>query len=92
VEKQIIDKIFDKGNGYRPNLKSEDVKMMNKNLKLTSIAIIPTDKTNLFRCIHIGNYKNWTIKHLLKNGKEIPRSKLVQVFEDMNELLGILNI
>jgi hypothetical protein len=26
-------------------------------------------------------------KHLLKNGKEIPRSKLVQVFEDANKLL-----
>jgi hypothetical protein len=49
VEKQIMDKIFDKGNGYRPNLKSEYVKMVNKNLKLTSTVIISTDKTNLFR-------------------------------------------
>jgi hypothetical protein len=58
VEKQIMDKIFDTGNGYRPNLKSEDVKMVNKNLKLTSTVVIPTDKTNLFRCIHIDDYKN----------------------------------
>ena len=58
-------------------MKSEDIKAMNKHLQLTSMVIIPTDKTNSFRYIHIDDYKNWTIKHLLKNGKEIPRSKLV---------------
>jgi hypothetical protein len=79
--------IFDRGNGYRPKLKSEAVKMANKNLKLTSTVIIPTDKTNSFRCIHIDDYEKCTTKHLLKNGKEIPGSKLVQVFEDANGLL-----
>jgi hypothetical protein len=73
-----MDRIFNKGNGYKPNPKSEDIK-----------AVI-TDKTNLFKCIHIGDYKNWAIKHLLKNGKEIPRDKLVQVFTDANELLESL--
>jgi hypothetical protein len=87
VEKESMDKIFDKGNGYEPNLKSEDIKAVNKNLKLTSTVIISMDKTNSFRCIHIDDYENWMIKHLLKNGKEIPRSKLVQVFDDGNGLL-----
>jgi hypothetical protein len=58
VEKQIMDKIFDKGNGYRLNLKSEDVKMVNKNLRLMSTVVIPTDKTNSFRCIHLNDYEN----------------------------------
>jgi hypothetical protein len=56
-----------------------------------STVIIPRDKTNPFKCIHIDDYKNWTIKHLLKNRKkEIPRSKLLQVFEDVNEMLETL--
>jgi hypothetical protein len=63
---------------------------VNKNLKLTSPVVIPMDKTNSFRCIHIDDYENWMIKHLLKNGNELPRSKLVQVFEDGNELLESL--
>jgi hypothetical protein len=90
VEKEIMDKIFEKGNGCKSNSKSEDIKAVNKNLKFTSTVVIPTDKTNSFKCIHIEDYKNWTIKHLLKNGKEILRSKLIQVFEDANELLESL--
>ena len=58
--------------------------MVNKNLKFTTTVVIPTDKTNSFKCIHIEDYKMWTIKHLLKNGKEIPRSKLVKTLEDAN--------
>jgi hypothetical protein len=87
VEKEIMDKVFNKGNGYKQNLKLEDIKVVNKNMKLTSTVIIPRDKTDLFRCIHNDHYKDWTIKHLLKNGKEIPRSKFVKGFEDVNELL-----
>jgi hypothetical protein len=39
---------------------------------------------------YFNDFKNWAIKHLLKNGNEIPRSKLVQVFEDMNTFLKSL--
>jgi hypothetical protein len=52
-----------------------------------STVVIPTNKTNLFRGIHIDDYENWMIRHLLKNGMQIPRSKLVQVFEHANKLL-----
>jgi hypothetical protein len=37
VEKEIMDQIFDKGNGYKPYPKSTDIKMVSKNLKLRSI-------------------------------------------------------
>jgi hypothetical protein len=33
--KEIVVKIFDKGSGSKPNLKSEDIKAVNRNLKLT---------------------------------------------------------
>ena len=89
VEKEMMDRIVEKGNGYKPNLKSKDIQAVNKNLKLTIVVVIPKDKTNSFKCIHVDDYKNWATKHLLKNGKEIPRSKLIQVFEDVNELLRI---
>jgi hypothetical protein len=83
-----MDKIVNRGNGYKlANLKSEDIKAVNKNLKVLSTVVISMDKTNSFRCIHIDHYKNWMIKYLLKNGKEIPRSKLVQVYKDMNQEL-----
>jgi hypothetical protein len=81
---------YSKGNSYKPNLKSEDIKAVNKNLKLTCAVAIAMDKTKSCMCIHIDDYKNWAIKHLLKNGKEIRRSKLVQVFEDANKLLESL--
>ena len=85
-----MDRIFEKGKSYKPNPKSKNIKVVKKNLKLTNMVAIPTDKTNWFKCIHIDDYKNWATKHLLKNGKEIPRCKLVQVFEDANELLESL--
>jgi hypothetical protein len=74
VEKEIIDWIYDLGNGYKPNLKLEEIKVVNQNLKFTSMAMIPTYKTNSFKCIHIDDYKDWAIKHLLKNVKEITRA------------------
>jgi hypothetical protein len=49
MEKEIMDIIYDKGNGYKPNPKSEDIKAVHKNLKLTSTVIIPMDKTNSFK-------------------------------------------
>ena len=68
----------------------EELKIVNKNLKLTSTVVVPTDNTNSFKCVHIEDYKIWAIKHLLKNGKVIPRSKLIQVLEDANKLLDSL--
>jgi hypothetical protein len=68
--------------------KSEDIKAVSKKLKLTRTVAIPTDKMNLFKCIPIDDYKNWAIKHLLKNGKEIPRDKLVLVFYRSGTIVG----
>jgi hypothetical protein len=48
------------------------------------------DKTTSFKCIVIQDYKNWAIKRLLKSRKDIPRSKLVQVLEEVKELLESL--
>jgi hypothetical protein len=63
VEKEIMDRIFDNTNGYKPNPKSEDILVVSKNLKLTSIVVIPMDKTNSCKCIHIDYYKNWELGH-----------------------------
>jgi hypothetical protein len=41
MEKEIMDRISNKENGYKPNLKSEDLKVLNKNLKLMSTVVIP---------------------------------------------------
>jgi hypothetical protein len=34
VEKDIMDQIFQRGNGYKPNLKSEEIKALNKKLEV----------------------------------------------------------
>jgi hypothetical protein len=91
VQREIIDRVFDKVNGYVPNEKSQDLKDVCKGLQDTNTVVIPTDKTNSFRCIHIRDYQDWATKHLLKNGKEIPRSKLVEVLDEANELLESLD-
>jgi hypothetical protein len=44
---------------------------------------------NSFKCIHIDDYKNWAIKYILKNGKEIPRN-LVLVSTEVEQLLESL--
>jgi hypothetical protein len=55
-----------------------------------STVVIPIDKTNAFKCIYINDYKDWAISHLMKNGEEILRSKLVQVLEEANKPLESL--
>jgi hypothetical protein len=90
-QQEIIDTVFDKVNGYAPNKKSQDLKDLCKGLQDTKTVVIPPDKTNSFRCIHICDYQDWAIKRLLKNGKEIPRSKLVEVLDKANKLLESLD-
>jgi hypothetical protein len=92
VQKERIDCIVHKGNIYKPNLKSENLKnACNKNLQDAKMVTIPMDKTNYFKCIGIRDYKEWAIKHLLKSGKEIPRSKQVQVLSiEVNKILESL--
>ena len=79
VQRVIIDQVFEKremkDGGRKPNTHSENLKNCCKNLEGTKTVVIPTDKTNSFRCVDIRDYKDWAIKHLLKNGKDIPRSK-----------------
>ena len=91
VQRVIIDQVFEKRDmkdgGRKPNLHSDNLKNCCKNLRDTKTVVIPTDKTNSFRCIDIRDYKDWAIKHLLKNGKEIPRSKLIQTLDEAKELL-----
>jgi hypothetical protein len=91
VQREIINRVFEKRNEYSPNRKSENLTNACKNLQDTTTVAIPTDKTNSFKCIHIQDYKDWTIKHLLKNGKVIPRSKLIEVLDNANELLESLD-
>jgi hypothetical protein len=89
----IIDQVFEKREGNdsgKLNIHSENLKNCCKNLEGTKTVVIPTDKTNSFRCVDIRDYKDWAIKHLLKNGKEIPKSKLVQALGEANELLEAL--
>jgi hypothetical protein len=90
VQQEIIDRVFDKGNVYSPNLKLEVLKNVCKNLQDTKTVAIPTDKTDSFECIDIRVYKDWATKHLLKNGKEILRSNLVQVLYKADKLLESL--
>jgi hypothetical protein len=76
---------------YNLNLKSEEIKVVNKNFKFTSTVVIPTDKTSSCKCIHIDNYKDWAIKHLLKNGKKIPRSKRSKSLKKQTSYWKVLN-
>jgi hypothetical protein len=45
---------------------------------------------NSFKCIHNDGYKDRAIRNIMKNGKEILRSKLAQVLEEANKLLESL--
>jgi hypothetical protein len=93
VENEIMDQIFDNKKSYKPNPKSEAIKVVSKNLKVMSMVAIPTDKMSSFKCIHIYDYKNRAMKHLLKNGKEISRDKLLLVFlQKWSNCWKVLNI
>jgi hypothetical protein len=48
VQREIVDRVFDKGNSYKLNPKSEDLKNICKNLQDMRTVAIPMDKTNSF--------------------------------------------
>jgi hypothetical protein len=49
--------------------------------------ITPTDKTNSFTTIEVNEYKQKMIRHLLKDGKVIPRERLTEAHEQAIELM-----
>jgi hypothetical protein len=49
--------------------------------------IVPTDKTNSFTVMQTDDYKQKVLKHLLRDGKEISRERLIQAKEPADKLL-----
>ena len=50
-------------------------------------VIVPTDKTNSFRCMGMKKYMTMVNEHLRCPSKEIERDKVREIFEKSRELL-----
>jgi hypothetical protein len=48
---------------------------------------VPKDKTNSFSVMQTDDYKQKVLEHLLKDGKEISRQRLIQAKEQADKLL-----
>ena len=60
--------------------KSKEIRLLEEELKSprnNSTVVVPTDKTGSFRTMEIDEYTKQMMDHLLANGKEVSRAKVV---------------
>jgi hypothetical protein len=78
-------------NKYKPNSRAKEIRDIAKQVSEQDCIIVPTDKRNSFTVMQTEDYKQKVLKHLLKDGKEISRERLIQAKEQANELLEEIN-
>jgi hypothetical protein len=77
---------------YQHNQRAQYIQALAKEDSAADQVIVPTDKTNSFVLMDARIYKQKVLRHLLKDGKEIPLSRLVldaheqaaELFEDID--------
>ena len=88
VEDEVLDLAFQYSEKQTMTPRSQQVKSLQQSLKKDIYhAVVPTDKTNSFRVMEVDEYSQQVLEHLKKSGKEIPRSRLIEVEEQANNLL-----
>jgi hypothetical protein len=87
METQLIETALNENNKYKPNARAKEIRDIAKQMSEQDHIIVPTDKTNSFTVMQTDDYKQKVLKHLLKDGKEISRERLIQAKEQANELL-----
>jgi GIY-YIG catalytic domain len=88
LEGNLLEQAFEYNEKRLGCKKSNIIKGLQKKLMDESeMVVIPTDKTNSFRIVPLSDYVSWVKQHLDKYGKEIPRSKLIEVTDKAMELL-----
>ena len=60
---------------------------MIKNNVNNHLLVIPTDKTNSYQVLETYLYDKLVKKHILKNGEEVERSRIVEIYEKSHKLL-----
>ena len=62
-----------------------------KSLKISTKVIFPTDKTNLYKTVELDKYIKWMNNHLNKNATKSSRERIVEIFNNSNDLLKELS-
>jgi hypothetical protein len=84
----LIDLALDDKNTYHPNARSQEIRDLTNQVAESNNLIIPTDKTNSFTTMEVNEYKQKVvIRHLLKDGKVIPRERLTEAHEQSIKLM-----
>jgi hypothetical protein len=79
---------LDDKNTYRPNARSQEIRDLANQVAESNNLIVPTDKTNSFTTMEVNEYKQKVIRHLLKDGKVIPRrERLTEAHEQALTLM-----
>ena len=85
---QRVDKYYEEKTKKKESSISSEIDQLLRNLRETSRVVVPTDKTNSFKLIEIEEYKTQVFKHLQISAIEVPRSRLVEISKNANELLS----
>jgi hypothetical protein len=87
MEEHLIELALDPNNKYKPNERAKEIQDIAKQVSDQYHFIVPTDKTNSFSVMPTEEYKQKVLRHLLKDGKEISRERLILAQEQAEELL-----
>jgi hypothetical protein len=82
---------LDGSEGPSETRKSKEIRRLEKMLGEDRLnAVVPTDKTNLFKLVKKKDYITWVGKHLEEAAVEVSADKLVSTFDRAEELLDDL--
>jgi hypothetical protein len=81
----------DKDNKYKLNARAKEIRDIAKQVSNQDRIIVPTDKMNSLTVMQTEDYRQKVLKHLIKNGKEISRERLIQAKKQADKLLEEIN-
>jgi hypothetical protein len=88
MEEHLIELALDPNIKYKPNERAKESRDIAKQVSDQDHIIVPTDKTNPFSGMPTEEYKQKVLRHLLKDGKEISRERLILAQGQAEELLA----
>jgi hypothetical protein len=89
VEEEVLNQAFAYQQHQFKSKCSRDIRSLSSRLQQQpTLVVVPTDKTNTFRVIHLAKYIDQMQGHLRANAKPIPSARLTEVVEEAMSLLN----
>ena len=85
VETTLIDQL-NSTKHYHESEKSKAINSLQKDLKLSSNVVLPTDKTNSFFLADIDTAESWIQNHINKDATKTTRSRVIEAYKQGEEI------